>query len=187
MPVGGLDERVRPYYGVDQVDSARLVTIVAEEFGDERLDLVVDDASHSLEPTRTSFETLFPRLRDGGLYLIEDWNWQIREAIAVAERLRDRDSPAKAKFERALSADREAAERGAKRREPPLPALVVELLLATAESEQFVSEVNVGPWWVGARRGSGQLDPETFRLADHYTDRLGLLPCRERVSEGTLS
>ena len=41
-----------------------LGTIVAEEFGDERLDLVVDDASHSLEPTRTSSETLFPRLRD---------------------------------------------------------------------------------------------------------------------------
>src|SRR3954447_19520733 len=173
----GLDQRVRPYYGVDQSDRARLGAILADEFGDERLDLVIDDASHRLEPTRTSFETLFPRLRDGGLYLIEDWNWQIRIATAYAERLRDPD--ARAKFERRLSADREAAERAVKRREPPLPALVVELVLATAESDEFVSEVTAGPGWVGVRRGSGQLDPGTFRLADLYTDHLGLLPSRE--------
>ena len=78
-----LDRRVRPYYGVDQSDRARLGAIVADEFGDEKLDLVIDDASHHLDPTRTSFETLFPRLRDGGLYLIEDWNWQIRIATAL--------------------------------------------------------------------------------------------------------
>jgi predicted O-methyltransferase YrrM len=173
----GLDQRVRPYYGVDQSDRARLGAILADEFGDEHLDLVIDDASHRLEPTRTSFETLFPRLRDGGLYLIEDWNWQIRIATAYAERLRDPD--ARAKFERRLSADREAAERAAKRGEPPLPALVVELVLAKAECDEFVSEVTVGTGWVGVRRGSGQLDPETFRLADLYTDRLGLLPSRE--------
>jgi predicted O-methyltransferase YrrM len=186
-----LDQRVRPYYGVDQSDGARLGAIVAEEFGDEQLDLVIDDASHHLEPTRTSFETLFPRLRDGGLYLIEDWNWQIRVHTAVAERLRDPD--AKGKFERRLSAGsrraarwrahrrrrRTRAERAAKRQEPPLPALVVELVLAKAESDEFVSEVTVGPGWVGVRRGSGQLDPETFRLADLYTDRLGLLLPRE--------
>ena len=189
----GLDQRVRPYYGVDQSDRARLGAILADEFGDEHLDLVIDDASHRLEPTRTSFETLFPRLRDGGLYLIEDWNWQIkdwnwqiRSATAVPERHRD---PPKAKFERRLSGgSRWRAHRGrrrsrpkvaAERPEPPLPALVVELVLATAESDEFVSEVTVGPGWVGVRRGSGQLDPETFRLADLYTDHLGLLPSRE--------
>src|SRR2546423_3015091 len=180
-----LDQRVRPYYGVDQSDRARLAAIVDDEFGDEHLDLVIDDASHRLEPTRTSFETLFPRLRDSGLYLIEDWNWQIRMATAVAERLRDPGSPAKAKFARRLSAglrrlaDREGPERAAKRREPPLPAIVVELVLAKAESDEFVSDVTVGPGWVSVRRGSGQLDPETFRLGDLYTDHLGLLPSRE--------
>ena len=33
------------------------------------------DASHWLEETRTSFEILFPRLRPGGVYVIEDWGW----------------------------------------------------------------------------------------------------------------
>jgi hypothetical protein len=36
---------------------------------------VIDDASHIYEPTRASFETLFPYLRPGGLYIIEDWQW----------------------------------------------------------------------------------------------------------------
>src|SRR5215207_423787 len=161
---------------------ARLGAIVADEFGDEELDLVIDDASHRLEPTRTSFETLFPRLRDGGLYLIEDWKWQIRIAAAVAKGLRDPDSGAKAKLGRRLrrasrqSTARDDPERDAKRREPPLPALVFELVLAKAESDECVSEVTVGPWWVSVRRGSGELDLEKFRLADLYTDRLGLLP-----------
>ena len=39
------------------------------------LDLVVDDASHLYGPTKASFEILFPLLRPGGLYLIEDWAW----------------------------------------------------------------------------------------------------------------
>jgi hypothetical protein len=54
--------------------------------------------------------------------------------------------------------------------------MVVELVLAQAESDEFLSEVSVSPWWVGIRRGSGDLDPIAFRLGDLYTDHLGLLP-----------
>ena len=39
------------------------------------LDLVIDDASHMYQPTKASFEALFPCLRPGGLYVIEDWAW----------------------------------------------------------------------------------------------------------------
>ena len=39
------------------------------------MDLIFDDASHLYEPTRSSFETLFPLLPEGGLYIIEDWAW----------------------------------------------------------------------------------------------------------------
>jgi predicted O-methyltransferase YrrM len=71
-----LGDRVRPYFGVDQADRARVARIVDDEFGDAPLDLVIDDAPHLLAQTTSSFETLFPRLRRGGQYLIEDWNWQ---------------------------------------------------------------------------------------------------------------
>jgi hypothetical protein len=47
---------------------------VAHEFS-APLDLVIDDASHIYGPTKASFQALFPLLRPGGLYLIEDWAW----------------------------------------------------------------------------------------------------------------
>jgi predicted O-methyltransferase YrrM len=72
----GLSDRVKTYWGVDQKDSVRLPEIVGDEF-DEPLDLVIDDGSHMLEETKSSFEMLYPLLRPGGLYVIEDWNWEL--------------------------------------------------------------------------------------------------------------
>ncbi len=74
----GLRDSVRPYYGVDQADRRRLTAIVEEEFGADPLDFVIDDASHLRRPTRASFDVLFPRLREGGLFVIEDWSWSTR-------------------------------------------------------------------------------------------------------------
>jgi predicted O-methyltransferase YrrM len=71
----GLEARVRPYYRTDQSDRSALRRIYEAEFGSEPLDLVVDDASHLYEPTRASFNFLFPKVRPGGLYVIEDWAW----------------------------------------------------------------------------------------------------------------
>jgi hypothetical protein len=71
----GLEDVVRPHWETDQADGPRLRSIIAEELGGEPIDLVIDDASHLLEPTRASFNTLFPLLRPGGTYLVEDWAW----------------------------------------------------------------------------------------------------------------
>ncbi|MDA8092644.1 MAG: class I SAM-dependent methyltransferase [Betaproteobacteria bacterium] len=43
---------------------------VAREIG--RLDIVIDDGSHINEHVITSFDTLFPLLAEGGIYVIED-------------------------------------------------------------------------------------------------------------------
>jgi Methyltransferase domain len=69
-----LGAMLRPYYNVDQGDARRLREIIDFEFGGP-VDLVVDDASHLLEPTRQTFNALFPKLVPGGTYLIEDWWW----------------------------------------------------------------------------------------------------------------
>ncbi|MCU1464706.1 MAG: class SAM-dependent methyltransferase [Actinomycetia bacterium] len=69
----GLHASVRPFYDVDQTDAGRLDEILETEFGDHPLDLVVDDASHLLDATRVTFNNVYPRLRPGGLYVIEDW------------------------------------------------------------------------------------------------------------------
>jgi cephalosporin hydroxylase len=74
------EDRARLYYGTSQDDTARLLKIVEEDFGGQ-LDLVVDDASHFYEQTRSSFKTLFPLVRPGGMYIIEDWGWAFQDAF----------------------------------------------------------------------------------------------------------
>ncbi len=79
----GAADRLKTYWGVDQGDRDALREIVEREF-DGPIDLVIDDASHLYEPTRASFEVLFPHLRPGGLYLIEDWQWSYTDHEAPA-------------------------------------------------------------------------------------------------------
>jgi len=77
-----LSGRVEVHHSVDQGNRAQLGGIIDAAFGDEPLDIVFDDASHQLVPTRTSFELLFPRLRPGGLYVLEDWRVPALQILA---------------------------------------------------------------------------------------------------------
>lgn len=71
----GLTGALSIHYGVDQADTAALRRIAAEQFGSRPVDLVIDDASHQLAESRRTFNALFPLLRPGGEYLLEDWSW----------------------------------------------------------------------------------------------------------------
>ena len=151
-----------------------------DEFGGEPLDLVIDDASHVLGPTRSSFESLFPHLRPGGTYLIEDWNSAHIFHDAMRATLRDPRAPdhekTKQKIRETLAArSNEPAPFG-----PQLSQLAVECVLAHASGTGEIAEVVVGDWWLTVRRGPGELDAETFRLADQYTDYFGYLPFPNR-------
>jgi SAM-dependent methyltransferase len=68
-------DAIRLHYDTFQDDPEALSSILRDDFRDEPLDLVVDDCSHMYEPTRVSLNYLFPRLRPGGVYVIEDWGW----------------------------------------------------------------------------------------------------------------
>lgn len=50
--------------------------IAAAARGMPPLDIVIDDASHASHHQQNAFLELFPRLRAGGLYIIEDLRWQ---------------------------------------------------------------------------------------------------------------
>ncbi len=52
-----------------QKDPDFLNTVVDEMGG---LDVVLDDGSHRMAHIRTSFQTLFPRLNQNGIYMVED-------------------------------------------------------------------------------------------------------------------
>ncbi len=71
----GYADRVKLYWGVSQDDQATIARILDAEFGGEPLDFVIDDCSHLYGYTTRSFDILYPRLRVGGTYAIEDWGW----------------------------------------------------------------------------------------------------------------
>jgi predicted O-methyltransferase YrrM len=146
-------DAVRPYFRVDQADAAKLRTIMTDEFADDPLDLVIDDASHLLGPTRTSFNALFPLLRRGGVYVIEDW-------VGVHE------------FERAAGQDpaveervrRKAAELADRWEQMTLTRLVFEIVLASACTD-LVDDISIRRHSVTVTKGSEQPDPEVFDIA----------------------
>jgi predicted O-methyltransferase YrrM len=186
-PVEALDQlidargwqHVRAYYRVDQSDQATLSDIVAREFGGEPLDLVIDDASHVLEPTRASFEILFPSLRPGGRYLIEDWDCDLLHAAAVESIVRNDTDRARAIIEAAADPRNHGHAPAATviAREPdpllqglaqglfpsgdpgfrPLASIIAELVAAHSARPDIVASVTVDGPWVTVVRGGGEL------------------------------
>jgi predicted O-methyltransferase YrrM len=171
-----LGEVVRPYYGVDQSDRARLAEIVEHEFAGAPLDIVVDDASHLYAESRASFETLFPYLRPDGLYVIEDWRWEqmLGDAIAgVRDGTLELDTETRASMERSLGDETSAVPKPTS-----MVRLAVELMLAAASSTDFVADVRMDEHWITVRRGPRPLEPRTFRLESIFRDHYGFLPPR---------
>jgi len=64
------EERIRIFQG-SQADRVFL-NKVCDEIGG--LDIIIDDGSHINEHVIESFRILFPRLNDGGIYVVEDTN-----------------------------------------------------------------------------------------------------------------
>jgi predicted O-methyltransferase YrrM len=150
-------DRVSAIFGVDQSDQSTLREILASEFQGEPLDLVVDDASHRLEPSRASFNVLFPHLRPGGLYLIEDWTIPHELEKAQAEQREDWLTTPAANSEHTKTL----------MTEPPLTLLLLEASLSTAYGN-VIEEVSIRRGWASVRRGSDPVDPQDFRISDCY-------------------
>jgi len=158
----GIQELLRPHYGVDQSDRARLAELVDAEFGDTPLDLVVDDASHMYAETVASFDVLYPRLRPGGLFVIEDWGADQMRAGWLRAVLEDPDAPGHAVLKERFAEAVAERKRGAGCM--PLHRMGPELMELAFETD-VVEEIVVDRHWISIRRGSAQLDSATFRLA----------------------
>lgn len=169
----GLDGTVTAHYGVDQSDSERLEAILDEDLQGQPVDIVFDDASHQIEPTRRSFEVLFPRLRPGGIFVIEDWNsdhiWRHSMSETFAQMSREERRSVLAE------AAAEPANRPAEAPERPFSDLVIELVLLGALPTDVVRSVSVNGFEVRVERGAADLGDD-FRLSDHVKDWFGYLP-----------
>ena len=118
-----LGARISPYYETSQDDESKLKEIVGREF-DGPLDLVIDDASHDYHLTRASFEILFPYLRPGGFFVIEDWQWAHTPGFQTW-----RDKPA-------------------------LSNLVFQLMMAQPSSPDLIARIHVYPGIAYIQKGS---------------------------------
>jgi SAM-dependent methyltransferase len=129
----GAEATLRPHFGIDQGDVAAVRRVVVEEIGNGSLDLVIDDGCHWLAESRTAFNTLFPRVRPGGAYVLEDWGWAHWPGI-----WQDHGG---------LWADR-----------PSLTQLLLELVMTAASRPDVVASMEVRPDLALVWRGTAQLD-----------------------------
>jgi hypothetical protein len=156
----GPEAAVQVHFDVDQEDRERLSEITDTSF-DGALDLVIDDCSHLYAATRASFNELFPRLRPGGLYMIEDWSWA-HTTLGSA-------------YPDGLWTD-----------EVPLTRLIFELVLAVPSVPDLVSEITIEENWVEVRRGRAEVDPRGFEISSCSNARgRSLLAPDARVADAT--
>jgi Methyltransferase domain len=137
----GLEERVHVHYGVDQADASTLRDVVGRHLGSGCLDLVVDDASHLLGPSRISFNTLFPYIRPGGVYIIEDWSWAHTTWLDPLPT------------------------------ETPLTRLVFDITMALPSRPGLISELQINRDWAVVVRGDTEVDASDFDVSACYSDR----------------
>lgn len=132
-----LQDSIGTYFGTDQSDRSRLTEILDEQFGSEPVDLVIDDASHLYAPSLATFEAIFPRLRSGALYVLEDW----RIHLGLPTYGRNPDAG-----------------------EPPIHRLVQELVDVAIADRARISDVAIHEHFVVFTRGEGEVDPDTFSV-----------------------
>lgn len=182
----GWSDVVRLHYGVNQADRERLVRILAEELPDG-IDVAIDDASHLYAETVTSFEVVFPHVRPGGSYVIEDWSCDdsIRRLLAAA--LADPSSPIHPWAAQTMAGAVPSANEG----EPPQSAVAVgslggkveaggptvplsrlaaQLALGPTDPSSGIASVSIDGFTVVVERSDAPLDPATFTLATACPD-----------------
>ena len=138
-----LTDAIRVHFGVAQTDREGLRAAIAGDFGDDLVDAVIDDASHEYAATKACFETVFPYLRIGGAYIIEDWAWGHSHKWPPAER-----------------ADM-----------PLMSPLLSELMLVCGHASAVIDKIEINRRFAVIWRGAAELPKDRFRLSDHYIAR----------------
>lgn len=140
-----LGAHVSLHYQTSQDNREAVRQIIHEEFGDEPLDLIVDDASHLYGPSKAAFEASFGFLRPGGVYAIEDWGW---------------------------SHWRNWVEPESWRPQPALSNLLVEIMLSIASGSQAIAGLTIISGSLAhVTRGHGLAHGAEFDLAKSLSTR----------------
>ncbi|WP_298848854.1 class I SAM-dependent methyltransferase [uncultured Ruegeria sp.] len=132
-------KNVRLYKGVSQADIDRFGELLDAEFGNKKIDLVIDDASHQYLETKLSFNLVFPRMSEGGIFVIEDWQWSTMEEHYNSDYFEGKEG---------------------------LANLVLQCVMACACRPDIVREVIVKNHSVMVVRGDAELQSGTFDITE---------------------
>ena len=121
--------------------------ILANEFPDRNVDLIVDDASHFYPESRATVNLTLPYLRPRGIYILEDWGWAHWPGDTWQE-------------SKAIPSSK-----------PALSNLVFELCMLCASRPDIVSDIAITERTAVLRRGPADLEPGTFDIGRHYLCR----------------
>ncbi len=116
------------------------MSILDEDFASKQIDLVIDDASHLYAPSRATFEVLFPRLRNGAIYVLEDWKTNLLLPHHGGGEAPDH---------------------------PPFHQLVHEILDLSMRFPDVIPAVKCFHNFVVVERGPAALDSQVFNVLDH--------------------
>jgi SAM-dependent methyltransferase len=140
----GLTGAVRVHFGVAQDNRRALRAAIENDFAGQPLDAVIDDASHRYAETKATFETVFPYLRPGGAYIIEDWVWGHSH-----------------RWPPDLWTDR-----------PLMSPLLCELMLVCGHQSAVIDKIEIDQSFAVAWRGAATLATDgSFELSGHYIGR----------------
>jgi|APSaa5957512622_1039677.scaffolds.fasta_scaffold09357_2 predicted O-methyltransferase YrrM len=155
-PVNALQEYIerkqcqrilKPYYGVDQADKEKMAAILKNEFPNKDIDIVIDDASHMLDETRSSFNMIFPYVRPGGLFIIEDWSWS-HAPHDIWQKPNGKWSD-----------------------KPALTSLIFEIIMSCPSTPDLIDEISIDKNNVFIRRGNGNIESDNFDITKSYLTR----------------
>lgn len=145
----GRTSNVKLHKGVSQADRDRLMTILDREFGGQRIDLAIDDASHQYEETMISFNVIFPRLVEDGIFVVEDWQWSTMPVHFDSDYFKGRKG---------------------------LANLILQCMIVCAGRPDIISEVSIFPHSAMIKRGPAKLPNDSFDLASFALNKGQTVP-----------
>jgi cephalosporin hydroxylase len=129
------DNSLSTVYEISQSDPIRIPLAIQQRFGSTPIDLVIDDASHDYEHTLKSLNLIFPYMRPGGYYIIEDWAWGYHTYSMPEEYVQQTS---------------------------PLTRLAFELVTLAGLAPKIIEDLTVNKHHLILKRGSAKLTPESF-------------------------